>query len=247
MGGGTTRSAQPSASDYTIDLCGEFKEYSQWRMPSGWKTGLNLDFLVYMPIPDRGVPPVGLDFWQAMWEDLDATKKALNRPIKVLAMCLGGHGRTGTIITALALARGGIIPKKADPLKWIRTHYCEKAVESGKQVVYLEDTFGVTIKEPLYKAAPVVPNTKAVVPYNGGSNIVEAAKTYKDTPADIVMGGHNYKKYWDAHKVEKLEFLNRYPSTSWTPAELAWIKALFAVEPELVEKHCPRAFKPKEA
>ena len=44
--------------------------------------------------------------------------------------CLGGHGRTGTLM-ALVMVQLGCKPDKA--IKTIRTDYCDKAIETKQQ------------------------------------------------------------------------------------------------------------------
>jgi protein-tyrosine phosphatase len=52
-------------------------------------------------------------------------------------MCQGGHGRTGTALAILGCLLG-VIPEGADPVVWVREHYCLEAVETSKQISYIE-------------------------------------------------------------------------------------------------------------
>jgi len=54
---------------------------------------------------------------------------------RVLVHCMGGHGRTGT---ALAILLGLSGAMKKDPVAWLRKHYCEEAVETKKQIEYIQ-------------------------------------------------------------------------------------------------------------
>ena len=44
--------------------------------------------------------------------------------------CIGGHGRTGTVISAIVAE----LLEEKDAIQWVRKHYCKKAVESKAQV-----------------------------------------------------------------------------------------------------------------
>lgn len=58
---------------------------------------------------------------------------------KVHVGCLGGHGRTGTVLSALVSYMTG----EVDAITYVRKHYCIKAVESAEQVDFLVKHFGV--------------------------------------------------------------------------------------------------------
>lgn len=63
----------------------------------------------------------------------------------VHAGCIGGHGRTGTFLSAVISVMMG----EPDPIGWVRKNYCEKAVESKEQIDFLIKHYG---------AAPAKPN-----------------------------------------------------------------------------------------
>jgi len=76
--------------------------------------------------PDFGVP-----------NDLDAFRRQLANVLSrarqgetVEVGCLGGHGRTGTLLACLAIA-AGVDP--AEAVGWVRHNYCESAVETPLQ------------------------------------------------------------------------------------------------------------------
>jgi hypothetical protein len=58
--------------------------------------------------------------------------------------CIGGHGRTGTVLTAIMAE----LTEKTDAIQWVRAHYCKKAVESEEQVDFLVKHYGVTTAKP---------------------------------------------------------------------------------------------------
>jgi hypothetical protein len=48
--------------------------------------------------------------------------------------CLGGHGRTGTALACLAVLAGH---PAADAVAWVRSAYCEEAVETPEQEAFV--------------------------------------------------------------------------------------------------------------
>lgn len=59
---------------------------------------------------------------------------------KIHIGCIGGHGRTGTVLAAVVAKGLGI----TDAITWVRERYCVKAVESKSQVEFLAKNFGIT-------------------------------------------------------------------------------------------------------
>lgn len=78
--------------------------------------------------PDRAAPSVGWEFWRAL---RDKFQPGWN----VTACCIGGHGRTGTCLSAL-LIEDGMSAK--DAIDQVRTVHCTSAVESAVQELYLD-------------------------------------------------------------------------------------------------------------
>lgn len=54
--------------------------------------------------------------------------------------CIGGHGRTGTLLSAIICKSMG----EKDAIQWVRDHYCKKVVETASQVDFLHKHFGIT-------------------------------------------------------------------------------------------------------
>lgn len=97
------------------------------------KTREVVEFLY--PITDMAAPSKPKEFHQLIgWlaEQLEGGKK-------VHIGCIGGHGRTGTVLAALVKHMTG----NADAISYVREHYCKKAVESKVQVKFLEEQFGI--------------------------------------------------------------------------------------------------------
>lgn len=78
--------------------------------------------------PDMAPPPVGvgLSFWRELWELLPVG-------ITVIA-CEGGHGRSGTALAAMLIARG-MDPEEA--IEYVRRMHCSYAIETAEQEAYL--------------------------------------------------------------------------------------------------------------
>lgn len=78
--------------------------------------------------------------------------------------CIGGHGRTGTILAALVTYMTG----EKDSITYVRKNYCKKAVESQVQVNWLHQEFGITKADPSDKwKTSAVPKGKSHAPQYG--------------------------------------------------------------------------------
>lgn len=99
--------------------------------PSVWDMGFRGEILYY-PIFDYGTLP------DNVLSDLSAKVLArLSAGKKVGLFCLGGHGRTG-YVAAVILGQLGY----KDPIQFLRSHYCENAVESSAQVEHIAHLLG---------------------------------------------------------------------------------------------------------
>lgn len=87
-------------------------------------------------IEDMNVPKDVADFKKL----IDFLEICLRAGKKVHVGCIGGHGRTGTLLAALV---SRMLPDVKDAIGYVRKNYCEKAVESAKQVDWLHQHFGV--------------------------------------------------------------------------------------------------------
>lgn len=85
--------------------------------------------------PDMSTPNIDADGWKRIARAL----AALRKPIYV--SCSAGHGRTGTCLAILTHMLGQM-PKKADPVEWVRGIYCPSAVETAGQIAYVEKITG---------------------------------------------------------------------------------------------------------
>jgi hypothetical protein len=85
--------------------------------------------------PDYGVPDLPAAFWSDLVAYLAENKK------KMLVVCFGGHGRTGTAMAILMCHALGYTPQ--DAIGWIRRNYCQSAVETAGQESYVSSMISV--------------------------------------------------------------------------------------------------------
>lgn len=82
--------------------------------------------------PDYGVP----DDPESLRVALEALLTRARSGQRVEVGCLGGHGRTGTVLAYLAVLTG-VSPAVA--VTWVREQYCELAAETDEQTVFVAD------------------------------------------------------------------------------------------------------------
>ncbi len=142
FGGGSSRGYKPFQVDILVDTLGTFTneslpsrtEYLFPTLASLWPIVLPLEIT-------NGCAPSWVKLeWEAFILDLENIKEEKD----LLVFCVGGHGRTGTILSILV---GLVHPERGDPVKWIRDNYCEQAVESKKQIEYVEKITDIEVKE----------------------------------------------------------------------------------------------------
>lgn len=80
--------------------------------------------------------------------------------------CIGGHGRTGTVLSAIVVQLMG----EKDAIQWVRKQYCDRAVETSAQIQFLVKHYGVSKVEGSkdfvsYAESPIYDGRSGVVPY----------------------------------------------------------------------------------
>lgn len=93
----------------------------------------------HLPWPDFGVPNAA-ELRVALEDVLDRAR----RGDCVEVGCLGGHGRTGTALACLAVLTG---TPPGGAVAWVRSVYCEKAVETDEQRAFVA-SFDRELLEP---------------------------------------------------------------------------------------------------
>lgn len=82
--------------------------------------------------PDFGIPTMDRRWWLR----LNAALAKIDGD--VILHCQGGHGRTGTAASILAAMNGWAGTDRC-PVEWLRSVYCDKAVECKEQIDYIAD------------------------------------------------------------------------------------------------------------
>jgi hypothetical protein len=85
--------------------------------------------------------------------------------------CIGGHGRTGTVLAAMATFCG-VKPKQA--VKWVRKHYCDEAVETEQQAWWPEFVYATVNNKPVPAKPVFKPKVYAGTTSNSGGSHMEA-------------------------------------------------------------------------
>lgn len=125
--GGSCSNPVVNDADVYIGFDGSMR-FTQRHWP--WKKGSE----IYFKIADMQAPDSVDEFRKLLaW-----TKKQLEAGLKVHCGCIGGHGRTGTFLSALVSEYG-----EQDAISHVRQHYCHKAVESQVQTDFLKQHFGI--------------------------------------------------------------------------------------------------------
>lgn len=108
-----------------------------WEKP--WYEGTGQKH-IRLPIKDMSVPEDTDDFIQCIEYISDRMKEGK----KIHVGCVAGHGRTGLFLSALVQYNMGE-DLKITAIDYVRENYCQKAVETPLQVLYLHYVFGVEI------------------------------------------------------------------------------------------------------
>lgn len=155
----------PLKYDLTIDLAGLATSSRKGRplvtSPNMPQMAADLNGLVDQPAKileldweDQKAIPAGAPFWKKMWELLPKGR--------ILVCCFGSHGRTGTALASLVLTSGAPeITSALDAILLIRAKHCEKAIESNRQLDYLDrlaDELGLT--SDAYESVTIMDSAK---------------------------------------------------------------------------------------
>lgn len=104
-------------------------------------------------------------------------KNQITRGKKVFIGCIGGHGRTGTVLSALVSE----FMHKEDAITYVRENYCSKAVETSSQIEFLHKHFGIK-KVPGSKANVSHYGTGGSYGYGYGSGYSGSKSTSNTVP-----------------------------------------------------------------
>jgi len=145
-GGGKTRGLEIMADTVIIDIGAHVKTAFSicGTCPDGFLESTRKAYdnpIIKIDCEDFGTPILSALFWYTLAKDLRAYKH------DVLVCCLGGHGRTGMILSIMA---GMLIPDVTGqrPITFVRNNYCEHAVESEKQKKYIYNILDIPYVAP---------------------------------------------------------------------------------------------------
>lgn len=132
------------------------------------------------------------------WQDYGLPKLAFSRVMEGIKLvhtmaqsgkiveigCIGGHGRTGTVLGCLAILTG--VPV-ADAAKWVQDNYCEEAIEGARQEWFLE-WFDAVLHD---KEIPEMPSasTFGQRKKDRSANKKAEVSLYKDSLGQYYCGG----------------------------------------------------------
>ena len=142
-------SARDKAADGKVPDFGLYAD-SMWRPL--WRN----EFITW---PDYGIPT---DEEMGLTQIFDAYQRAKNGEMVEIG-CIGGHGRTGTILAIMYIASGEGSVDGKDAYKFVKKNYCEHAIESDTQEWYIEYASSFWYGTEL----PEKPKPPAASAYNG--------------------------------------------------------------------------------
>jgi len=136
-GAGKNRSPDIIPSDVIVDLAdnygkaiechGIFKELEKYSTRK----------MIKISWPDMSVPRMHPKFWAEFAEMI----RAHTKPLSLVFICNGGHGRTGTALCIIGCLLG-LIPEDVCPVEYVRGIYCDQIVETDSQIKYIKNVTG---------------------------------------------------------------------------------------------------------
>ncbi len=265
-GGGWNRGARPEDVDLTIDLAplakvglyagDDSKKILKLKgtdkhlktLVNNYEKYLKTANILEILWPDYGVIPMKRQFFMDLNDALEAGSmefvQSHSKKRKILAMCSGGHGRTGTLLTMLCLING-ILDGTKETIELFRDMYCENAVESLGQA----EMIAMFAKEDLTWNVPkknIVKTGGAFYPsYYGGAldkgkpldHLMDNKPTGKEDDSKkaascmtgaitgMEAGGMINPGPWpNTDTPETIEDFLYAPSYVWNPTEARWEK-----------------------
>lgn len=148
--------------------------------------------IFYVPITDYKALPDDV-----LTEKAHEVVELLNKGKSVGIFCVGGHGRTGYFASAVIWILGIPQAYDTDPIGFLRSAYCEKAVESEAQMKSLADFTGIEGLEKKYETKDVCYTAKS---YSWGNGLYDDfyQSPFSNTKASFVSTYNDkYDKYGD--------------------------------------------------
>lgn len=113
-------------ADIYVGLDWSMAEHRQ-RLP--WVAGE----AIHYRIEDRHAPSDAAEFLELVEYLCDQA----NGGSKIHIGCIGGHGRTGIVLSAMV----ALMTDEPDPIGYVRAHYCKKVVETKEQIDFLMEHY----------------------------------------------------------------------------------------------------------
>lgn len=139
---------------------------------------------------DMGVPDqLSRKWWVNLLKDIRKLEG------NVAVCCMGGHGRTGTALSCLA-GLTSLVPRNGDPVAFIRSKYCDNAVETMEQNRYISRiTERSVISTPSFSWS-----SGSITQTSGGSSSTNVTDTSHYPPYAVTKGGERAHFKWDASR-----------------------------------------------
>ena len=96
--------------------------------------------ILHLPIEDMSAPEYNTQLWCDILGILRTEASEKEGRFKVAVHCMGGHGRTGTVLVILGSLLKLLPDTLEEAIKELRDRYCQKAVESVSQLIYITKT-----------------------------------------------------------------------------------------------------------
>ena len=109
---------------------------------------------------------------------------------KVHVGCIGGHGRTGLVLAALAR----VMIDEKDAIAYVRKNYCHKVVETTAQVNFLAKHWGIA------KADPSKPPVVSVSDWGGSKAISGGSMAKASQRARRIDHVRTKGDLWGSHR-----------------------------------------------
>lgn len=122
---GTLIQASPIADRRTDDGWREFGLYLDPAWLPAWPA-------VVLDWPDFGLPASSEEAYQQILAAFERARAG----VRVEVGCLGGLGRTGTVLACFVVLCSGL--DAAEAVRWVRAHYDSRAIETREQEQWVE-------------------------------------------------------------------------------------------------------------
>lgn len=140
LGGGTILGASCNYPRPGYDVYLGFDGGMRIESLAPWRNESTSTVYAKLEIPDGGVPKDKAEFdAMILW-----LAGQLQQGKRVHIGCIGGHGRTGLVLAVLKC----VIDDDQNAAEWVRKAHCSKAIETQRQVDWLQQHYGIVPVAP---------------------------------------------------------------------------------------------------